>query len=299
MTAYLAAAVFLLIIVITLLSVKIYLMKKSAGQIGRSFEEKLENDTNTLIQISSRDRHMRHLAASINKQLILLRRQRHRYTQGDQELKETITNLSHDLRTPLTAICGYLELLEKSDLSETSRRYVDIIRERTQTMRRLSQELFSYSSLTAVQDELPLEDTDLNQALEESILAYYGALKAQNITPVIQLPDHHPHARLNKNALSRIFSNVLGNAIKYSSGDLNITMTDRGEIIFSNTAPKLDPVRVGRLFDRYYTVEAASKPDGGIGLAIAKRLTEAMGGAIFARYVAGRLYIHILFGKDL
>nr|WP_243164715.1 ATP-binding protein [Catenibacillus scindens] len=109
------------------------------------------------------------------------------------------------------------------------------------------------------------------------------------------MPSVRVKCRLNKNALSRIFSNILGNAIKYSSGDLNITMTDDGEIIFSNTAPGLDQVQVGRFFDRYYTVEAARKPDGGIGLAIARSLTEAMGGSITARYVSGRLYIHIAF----
>lgn len=295
METFLGAAVVLLIVIIIILSVKIYFMKKAAAQICRSFEEKLNTDTNTLIDISSCDRQMRRLAASINRQLAILRRQRHRYVHGDQELKETITNLSHDLRTPLTAVCGYLDLLDKEDLSPDGRRYAKIIRERTQTMRRLTQELFSYSALTAVRDTLSLEDVDLNQMLEESILAYYGALKARNILPVIHLPDTPLHRRLNKNALSRIFSNVLGNAIKYSSGDLNITMTPGGEIIFSNSAPSLDPIQVGRLFDRYYTVEAASKPDGGIGLAIARTMTEAMGGTILARYVSGRLYIHILF----
>ena len=248
METFLGAAVVLLIVIIIILSVKIYFMKKAAAQICRSFEEKLNTDTNTLIDISSRDRQMRRLAASINRQLAILRRQRHRYVQGDQELKETITNLSHDLRTPLTAVCGYLDLLDKEDLSLDGRRYAKIIRERTQTMRRLTQELFSYSALTAVRDTLSLEDVDLNQMLEESILAYYGALKARNILPVIHLPDTPLHRRLNKNALSRIFSNVLGNAIKYSSGDLNITMTPGGEIIFSNSAPSLDPIQVGPAF---------------------------------------------------
>ena len=210
-------------------------------------------------------------------------------------MKETITNLSHDLRTPLTAIFGYLELLEKEELSKDGARYVQIIGERARTMGLLAEELFSYSSLTSIEEDLPLEDVDLCQALEESILAYYGALTARNMTPQIHMPSVRVKCRLNKNALSRIFSNILGNAIKYSSGDLNITVTDDGEIFFSNTAPGLDQVQVGRFFDRYYTVEAARKPDGGIGLAIARSLTEAMGGSITARYVSGRLYIHIAF----
>ena len=285
----------ILLAVIIALIIKIYYMKKAVREIGQSFEEKLKNETNTLIDISSRDRQMRRLASTVNEQLVILRRQRHRYVQGDREVKETITNLSHDLRTPLTAIVGYLELLEKEELSKDGARYVQIIGERARTMGLLAEELFSYSSLTSIEEDLPLEDVDLCQALEESILAYYGALTARNMTPQIHMPSVRVKCRLNKNALSRIFSNILGNAIKYSSGDLNITVTDDGEIIFSNTAPGLDQVQVGRFFDRYYTVEAARKPDGGIGLAIARSLTEAMGGSITARYVSGRLYIHIAF----
>lgn len=90
------------------------------------------------------------------------------------------------------------------------------------------------------------------------------------------------------------FQIFLNNAIKYSDGDLDITLTDSGEVIFANTAPRLNEVQVGKLFDRFYTVEAARKSTG-LGLAIARTLIEQMNGTISAKYENGRLSICIFF----
>lgn len=113
MNYLLLSVIGILLFVIFVLSAKIYFLRRSTQEIIDAFQDKLATDTNTLIDISSRDPYMRKLASEINVQLRLLRKERHRYQQGDQELKEAITNISHDLRTPLTAICGYLDLLER------------------------------------------------------------------------------------------------------------------------------------------------------------------------------------------
>ena len=110
---WLCVLIGILIIIILVLAVKILLLQKSADEIAEEFADRLTTDTNTLIGISSRDRHMRKLAKEINKELNKLKKDRHRFQQGDLELKDAVTNISHDLRTPLTAICGYLDLLEK------------------------------------------------------------------------------------------------------------------------------------------------------------------------------------------
>ena len=112
--------------------------------------------------------------------------------------------------------------------------------------------------------------------------------------PVITIPEQKIQCSLNKNAVSRIFENVISNAIKYSDGDLCITLSEDGEIVFANHASKLDEVQVGRLFDRFYTVETAKKSTG-LGLSIAKVLTEQMNGTIAAQYRGGMIYIHIQF----
>lgn len=272
---------------------KIYLMHKAALEIGEAFEEKLASDTNTLIDISSRDPYLCRLAASINTQLRILRNQRHRYQNGDRELKEAVTNISHDLRTPLTAICGYLDLLEKEPLSENAARYLSLIENRTEAMKQLTEELFRYSVILSAQ-ELEMEPVCLNGALEESIAAFYAALTSRGIRPQIHMSGKRIEKRLNREALSRVFGNILSNALKYSDGDLEITLHDDGEIVFSNTASGLNEIQVGKLFDRFFTVEAA-RNSGGLGLAISKTLVEQMGGRISAEFKNSRLSIHILF----
>ena len=177
----LAVIVILLTVIFALLG-KIYLMHKAALEIGEAFEVKLAEDTNTLIDISSRDPYLCRLAASINTQLRILRKQRHRYLVGDRELKEAATNISHDLRTPLTAICGYLDLLQREPLSENAVRYISLIENRTEAMKQLTEELFRYSVILSTQ-ELELEPVCLNGVLEESIAAFYAALTSRGIQP--------------------------------------------------------------------------------------------------------------------
>lgn len=281
-----AAAIFLL--------VKIMLLQKSMDEIRKELKERLSTETNNLIYISSRDRHARELAAGINVQLRLLRRQRRQYLNGDRELKEAVTNIAHDLRTPLTAVCGYLDLLKKEENPEAAARYIGYIDERTQALKRLTEELFQYSVVISTHEDMKTENVALNGALEESIAAFYAVLTERGITPVIKMTPNKVERELNREAISRVFSNILNNALKYSDGDLSILLHDNGEIVFSNRAPGLDEVQVGKLFDRFFSVETASNSTG-LGLAISKTLVEQMNGSIAAEYADGRLSIHIFF----
>ncbi len=279
------------------LTIKIIVMKRSAREIAEKLSEKLSADTNTLIDISSGDRDMKRLANELNKQLRLLREERLRYLRGDMELKRSVTNISHDLRTPLTAISGYLDMLENEEKSENAARYLDIVRERAETLKTLSDELFSYSLITAASDSgitPEYETLSLNAAVEDSVLAFYAVLTKRGITPEITLPESKVTRRLDGKLLSRILSNIISNAVKYSDGDLEITLFDNGTIVFRNHAAALDEITVKRLFDRFYTVENASGSTG-LGLSIAKALTELMDGEINARYADGELYIEVKF----
>lgn len=289
----LLAVIAILLTAIFALLGKIYLMHKATLEIGEAFEVKLAADTNTLIDISSRDPYLCRLAASINTQLRILRKQRHRYLVGDRELKEAVTNISHDLRTPLTAICGYLDLLQREPLSENAVRYISLIENRTEAMKQLTEELFRYSVILSTQ-ELEMETICLNGVLEESIAAFYAALTSRGIQPQIHMSSKRIEKQLNRDALSRVFSNILNNALKYSDGDLEITLRDDGEIVFANTASGLNEIQVGKLFDRFFTVEAARNL-GGLGLAISKTLVEQMGGNISAKLVDHVLSIQIQF----
>lgn len=284
----------ILLLLILSLSAKVYFLRKSANEISEAFRDRLTADTNTLIDISSRDRCMRKLATDINIQLRLLRSQRNLYLSGDRELKDAVTNISHDLRTPLTAICGYLELLKKEDQSDAIRRYLTIITERTEAMKALTEELFRYSVIASTSDSMELVPVNINHVLEESIAANYAALSNAGITPEIIIPKEAVHRSLNRAALIRIFNNLITNAVRYSDGDLTIELREDSRISFSNTAAELDEIQVGKLFDRFYTVESARQSTG-LGLSIAKILTEQMGGEISANYAGNRLSILLTF----
>ena len=282
-----------LAVIIAILVIKIRMMQKSMDEICSCLSEHLSSDTNQLITVSSSDKHVRHLASEIAKQLTELRRQRRQYINGDRELKEAVTNISHDLRTPLTAICGYLELLETEEMTDNTRRYVEQIANRTEALKALTEELFRYSVISSVSD-LNYEKVDVGRVLEDTLISFYGAFEQKNITPNISLPDGVIIRSLDKSALSRIFGNIISNAVKYSDGDFSVIMTESGEITFSNTASKLSSVDVGKLFDRFYTVDSARKSTG-LGLSIAKLLTERMGGCISADYKGNMLSITLSF----
>lgn len=283
----------ILLLIIFVLVAKIYFLRKSAQEITEAFHNRLTVDTNTLISISSKDSYMRNLAVEINVQLRLLRKEHHRYSQGDPELKEAVTNISHDLRTPLTAINGYLGLLEQEEKSENVQMYLSQIQNRTEVLINLTEELFRYSIVTSSQS-LNYERMDLVRALEESLVSFYAVMKEKNIEPQIELPEEPIWMQLDTGAVNRIFANIISNAIKYSDGDLSVIMAEDGTVIFSNTAQNLNAVTVGRLFDRFYTVEARRNSTG-LGLSIAKLLIERMGGSISAQYQDCKLKITIRF----
>lgn len=283
----------ILLIVTILLTVKIFTLKLAAREIGEGFEDRLKSDTNLPVFTSSRDKDMSRLAADINRQLELLRTEHKRYIRGDTELKNAITNISHDIRTPLTAVCGYIDMLEKTDNEEDRARYISIMKDRTEFMKQLTDELFRYSIIAADGDELDTETVFVNQVLAESISSFYPALTEKGIQPEIHLTERRIERQLNKAALSRVFSNLLGNAVKYSSGDLIITLSDTGDIVFSNSAPGLSTVETEQLFDRFYTVETAHHSTG-LGLSIARTLIERMGCSITAEHSDGRLTITLV-----
>ena len=280
--------------VVLFLSVKIHTLKVSMEEIRVQLADWLKTDTNTLISISSSDRQMRLLASDLNRQLRLLRRQRRRYLDGDRELKDAVTNISHDLRTPLTAISGYLDLLQDEEKSEKVTHYVMAIQNRAEILKQLTEELFRYSIIMSAQEPMRLESLCVNDILEQSVVSFYATLTKRGITPQIDITEKKIMRTLNRTAFLRVLGNILNNAVKYSDGDLHVLLSETGEIIFSNTAKNLNDVQVGKLFNRFFSVETARNSTG-LGLAIAKTLVEQMQGTITAQYYDNVLSVCLNF----
>ena len=283
----------LLSVIVIVLLTKNYLLKKSMREIYTDFENCLLEDTNMQITVSSGDKTVARLAKAINLQLTKLRKIKQQYSDGDRELKEAITNISHDLRTPLTAICGYLDLLEKQNHSEDTERYIEQIRNRSEVLKQLTEELFRYSIISST-PELSYEKVNLCRVLEESLISFEGTMQQAGIQPEIQMPNVPVWRTLDYSAVVRVFGNIINNAIRYSDGDFQVRLEENGRITFSNTTNKLTTVEVGKLFDRFYTVDTARKSTG-LGLAIAKTLVEKMNGKIEANIKNRKLNIVICF----
>ncbi len=277
------------------LLMKLIAMRLSIREIRTDFTEKGSLNSNTLLRISSRDKEIRSLAEVMNETLVSLRDAFHKYERGDAEIKAAITNIAHDLRTPLTAICGYLELGEKLDKSPELERYLSVIAERAGHMKKLTEELFEYALISGGEIREEEQELCINTVLENAIMDYYPALSKRGIEPAVEICETKINRRLYPSYVERIISNLLSNALKYSDGDLEITLEDGGRLCVANSSAELSSVDVNRLFDRFFTVESARNQSTGLGLSIVKLFAERMNCPLSAAYEQGRVIIEIKF----
>lgn len=282
----------ILFLICIFLAVKLYVIKQSIKEIEKSFSKILRTDTNNIIAISSSDKDIKNLTINLNNNLSELRGQKLQYKNGNQELKKIITNISHDLRTPLTAIKGYVDLIEQEKLSNNQKEYLKVIQKKSNELTELTGQLFEYTKLMDIDVKIKKEECCINEILEETLVSYYSIFKEQNIIPNISICSTKVYKIVNKISIIRVFENILSNVIKYSNGDLKVEMQENGTITFSNKATSLDETTVQKIFDRYFSVENA-KESTGIGLSIAKQLVELNNGSIKAEYVNGYLIIEI------
>lgn len=288
---YLFLVVLLLLVI---LLIKHILMKNEINNILESLVYILKSDTNNLITVSSNDKDLKNLANALNKSLKSLRKKELEYRNGNQGLKSSITNMSHDLRTPLTAIRGYLDLMESENLNKRQRKYLKIIDVKVNDLISLTEELFYFSKAKDEEEKIKCEPVLINDVLEEVIVSFYALFKESKITPTISISDEKITRLVNKDILKRIFENIISNAIKYGEKEVLITLDSDGVIVFSNKTYEIDATSLEKIFDRYYTVKNVKKSTG-LGLSIAKQLVELMNGCIKAEYKSNYLQIKIWF----
>ena len=283
------------VIVNIFLIAKIVAMRLSVKEIRTEFAKRAELQSNTLIGVSSRDSQIRLLTKEINLTLVKLRDAFNRYRLGDAEVKSAITNITHDLRTPLTAISGYLELMEKNDDEKERERYLSIIKERVSHMKKLTGELFEYSIITGGEITEEKKEVNINKVIENSLMNFYPALKEKGIEPEVDICDEPVIRTLYPSYTERIIGNLISNALKYSDGDLDIKLDANGTFTIANTSKELSTVDVNKLFDRFFTVESARNYSTGLGLSIVSVLTQRMNLGLDAYYEEGKLIIKIKF----
>ena len=284
--------VVLSILVITLL-IRVVTTNIELKNITRELEEITEKDTNLLLSTSSGDKSIKILVDSLNKELKKLLSLKREYSKGIFDVKKSAENIAHDIRTPLTVIKGYVDLLEKEELSEEGRKYLEIIKGRVDYMKEMIDELFLSLSMKS-RGVLNLSNIDAKSILEEALVSYYNEFKKKGMSPSLMTPNEKVIIKADSKALYRVYSNIISNALKYGEGEFKVEMDEKGNTIFSNLAPNMDSVEANKLLDRYYTISDA-KASSGIGLSISKEILQEMGGELKVKLENQRLYISIIY----
>ena len=290
----------LLAIALTLAVIKIVFLRRGFDELTENIEDQVSGKTQIPVTLTTSDHHARHTAEILNRELKNLDRERNEYLDGNRKVAEAVTGISHDIRTPLTAINSYLDLMADEKDEALKAQYLERIKSRTLSLSDLADELFKYSTSTdperyPVQTEsIASEPIDICRVLEECMLSFYAGFKKRGIEPDIEIPDEPVFVLCDKKSANRIFENIIGNAIKYANNDLKVKLDPKGQVIFSNPAPDLTPVSAAKLFDRYFTVNEGHASTG-LGFSIAKELITRNNGTIEADLKDGILMITVSF----
>ena len=283
--------IFLILVIIFLIS-KIVIINLSIKEIETNIEKILKEDSNRLITISTNNINLKKLANNLNLYIYEFRKQEKKYKNGNQELQKSITNISHDLRTPLTAIKGYIDLIRKDNLNKKQSNYLKIISDKVDILTTLTEQLYDYSKCLDLKDKIKKEKVCINDILEDVLVSYYELFKQKKITPKILIVEKKIFKYLDKNMFVRVLENIISNALKYSEDNLEVNLLNTGKIIISNKTKSLNITNVKKIFNRYYTLQTGSKSSG-LGLSIAKQSIELNGGNIYAKYKNNNLIIEI------
>ena len=284
-----------LAVTVIVLLVKVVLLERAFKEIGDQVKDHMDGTNSSIFQLSTSNKEARKLANDLNGALQELHAERVFLKDGDKRMKENVTAISHDLRTPLTAINSYVDLLENETDDAKRKEYLERIKDRTSELKDMTGELFKYSvsSDTQYDSQLSNEDLDLKSIIENSLISFYKEFTSKGIDPQTEFPSGKVIINSNRKILMRIFDNVFSNVAKYATS-LSVKLSDDGVVTVSNDAPDLTPVQVSKLFDKYYTVTDGTNSTG-LGLSIAKDLVGRVGGSISAGLSDGMLTITIRF----
>lgn len=277
----------ILILIIVILSFRLYLNRRQLSSIRKQVEFIRENETNMELSITIHHKEWNSLIVSLNKLLKDIKRRKYVTLNQENLFKQTITSISHDLRTPLTSASGYIQMLYKGGLDEEKQKeYIQIIQNRINSVTVMLNQLFEYTRLESNVYELDYERIDLNGIVCDTISMFYDELVQNKIEPDIQIEEGPVWVFGDSLAWTRIIENIISNAIKYGENWIGISLQKEDNEIYlriSNRTSTIEQKDVEYIFERFYTTDLSkTKKSTGLGLAIAKEFVIRMGGTIEA-----------------
>jgi len=286
----------ILIIVIMILIIYLIFIRTQLRNMSRQLDKRLLEHTRQPISLEMINKDLNQLVAKINQCFKAEETLRLNGIREEKKFKEMIADISHDLRTPLTAITGYQQLINSGELNEDQRKKLNIAMKHAKELGQLIEHFFEYSYLVNTEPELQIEYFNLTKLLTECLVAAITTLEEHNLkvcfeeAPVIYLS-------ADKQKVTRIIQNLIRNCIQHSEGDIMVKVIGGKDtmIVFANPVKNADELDVNRIFDRFYTGDKARRHSTGLGLAIIKLLTEQMGGRTGALLQDGLLEIKVTF----
>ncbi|MGZ9585859.1 sensor histidine kinase [Paenibacillus marinisediminis] len=292
----LTIAVGILIMVTMLLVTYNVLLQLQLRSINRQLVKRMAEHTRQPVSLELINRELNMLAININKCLKTEETLRLHSIREEKNFKELIANISHDLRTPLTAIKGYQQLIAQGGLDEDQRKKLHIAQKHADELGRLIEHFFEYSYLLNAESELNIERINLTNLVAECLAASVTTLETCNL--VVHLEEAPPlFVHADKEMVTRIIHNLIRNCVQHSSGDIKVRLlaADKAVISFCNPVKHASAIDVKRLFDRFYTGDTSRKSSTGLGLSIIRLLAEQMGGSTSASLQDGFLEICVEF----
>lgn len=223
------------------------------------------------------------MAVRINEKLELLQKVRAEAVKGEQAMKASISMISHDMRTPLTSVIGYLQLAQKNCEEKDILQEITVALDRARYCNRLVNDFFDLSVLDLNQCNPVMEKTDICDVVCEEILGSYMQFEENGITPVFEQANDVIWVWADKKLLIRVIQNLISNGIKYSTGKMNFSIARGDKIVLSISSSISKKVDADKIFEKYYRDANVKKGEGsGLGLYICRRLVEQMNGEISA-----------------
>lgn len=290
----------ILIIIIFILIIYLFLLKKEIKRISYNLDEILSIDSNKILHGEFSNKELNELLLKINKMITYVRYKELDLERKNKSLKKEITNITHDLRTPLTSSLGYIDLILKSNLSkEEQERELKIVENRLLRLEELINSFFEFSIITTDNKKIDMEQTNLVAVVEKCISHYYDDFTREKRKVVFVNDIKKYNILSNAEILKRIIDNLISNSLKHSNSDLIIKLSEKNDIRLSFENDIVDTnIDIEHIFDEFYTSDISrTKGNTGLGLAIAKEFTEMLGGNISANKLKNKLIIKISFNQ--
>lgn len=294
----------LLAVAVGYLGIRLFLLKKSLKEASAQLREINRNlQENRTMKLSAPDKEVEELLEDINQSLQGIRAEKVAFLKREKEFKQQIENISHDLRTPLTSMIGYLRIMDISGLPKEEQEDLQTVLKKAERLQELIAEFYDFSRLSAGEYGLVMERMDVAKALRTALADGYGDLSLRELAVTAEIPEVQQYILGDDSALQRVFQNLLQNAGKYAESSLKVSLgEDEKEICvcFQNDVRDLGPRDAERLFERFYTQDKSRNSGStGLGLTIAKEFVEQMGGRITAEVEGGILCISLRFKREV